>query len=106
MKDQYDRLLKIKVPVLISVLDVSKRHPGQDYKKNLDRTRILYPNGNCEYAYEYLDQTEMYHGCFHLSCFVSIDANNNNPISLADTVAEMRRYDVNARIIHKIQEIK
>jgi len=84
MKAIYKKLLKIKNPVLIEVKYISI--PG------LDRYRILYPDGKCEYFF-IID----YYAEFRRSCF--------QESTLETTVKGMERYDDVLKII-KIQEIK
>lgn len=84
MKAIYKKLLKIKNPVLIEV-----RRPGYPI---LDRYRILYPDGNCEYFFIIDYYTEFRRSCFQES-------------TLEATVKGMESYDVKLGIA-KIQEIK
>lgn len=83
MKAVYKKLLKIKNPVLIEV-----RRPGIP---NLDKYRILYPDGMCEYSF-----ITSYTG-FNRSCF--------QKSTLEATVKGMEYYDEVYEIV-KIQEIK
>lgn len=88
MKSVYKKLLKIKNPVLIEV-----RHVGHPY---LNKYRILYPDGTCEYSY-IAGHSFFYHSCFQES---TLDA----------TVKEMESYDTSFGDSHyeiiNIQEIK
>lgn len=88
MKAVYKKLLKIKNPVLIEV-----RRVGHPY---LNKYRILYPDGTCEYSY-IAGHSFFYHSCFQKS-------------TLEATVKEMERYDIfflkYPTRITKIQEIK
>lgn len=88
MKAVYKKLLKIKNPVLIEVRHANFPH--------LCIYRILYPDGKCEFSYEY--------GCngFDISCF--------QESTLDATVKEMESYDTSFGDSHyeiiNIQEIK
>lgn len=93
MKAMYKKLLKIKNPILIEIAEGWSCYPN-DYE--LNRYRILYPDGRCEYAL--IDQ---YDDIFTLSCFCPICPN------LEKTVNRMYEYDSNYLLkITRIQEIK
>ena len=89
MKAIYKKLLKIKNPVLIDV-----RHTDIP---SLDKYRILYPDGKCEYSFILRYYTQFSYFQFSRSCF--------QESTLEDTVKGMERYDVMNKIV-KIQEIK
>ncbi len=84
MKAIYKKLLKIKKPVLIEVRPLGSL--------SLNRYRILYPDGQCEYSYITGCYTEFNRSCFQES-------------TLEATVKGMESYDVKLGIA-KIQEIK
>jgi len=88
MKAVYKKLLKIKNPVLIEV--------RVNTYNDLDRYRILYPDGKCEYSC-----IEDY-SSFVRSCF--------QKLTLEATVEQMEDYDTTkdrwGMEIIKIQEIK
>ncbi len=76
----YKILSKIKEPVLIAV---SRTSTGDAFRKKLDRTRILRPNGHCSYAWE--GYGKGYFGGFSRSCF--------NKRALRTTLTAMRDFD-------------
>jgi len=80
----YKKLLKIKNPVLIEVVSLGSL--------SLNRYRILYPDGQCEYCYITGCYTEFNRSCFQES-------------TLEATVKKMESYDVKFGIV-KIQEMK
>lgn len=81
MSRAYNKLLKIKKPVLIEIY--SKFH-----KNEVIKYRILYPSGKCEY-------TNVFEDCFKLSCFSQYDLNK--------TVEAMKAWDHGRKI--KIKEL-
>lgn len=88
MKDVYKKLLKIKNPVLIEV--------RVNAYSDLDRYRILYPDGKCEYSC-IADYSSFIRSCFQKP-------------TLEATVEQMEDYDTTRDCwgmeIINIQEIK
>lgn len=87
----YKRLKKINRPVMLIVRSVDERdNPDQKFRKDLHKVRILYPDGQCEYCFEYTSKTSWGSYFFDRSCFMSYD-------SLSKTVVDMRKYDIEDR---------
>lgn len=83
-KKEYDKLLKIKKPVLIEVYSMV-------YRKRVIKYRILYPNGKCEYVVIICKIDRFRESCFSKD-------------SLEETVKSMKEWDgVNRKI--KIKDI-
>jgi hypothetical protein len=92
----YDKLLKIKKPVLIEVKSITY----QSY-----RYRILYPNGKCEYT----KLSNIVFDTFVDSCFsrsYDIFLAKEVKLDLKTTVTKMKTYDRNSYLkIVKFEEI-
>lgn len=87
--DIYKKLLKIKKPVLI---EVCHKHCSA-----LDRYRILYPSGYCEYVNI---NSAIITESFNESCFIPY------VLSLEETIKNMKDHDKEESFsIIKIQEI-
>ncbi len=86
----YQKLLRIKTPVLISVV------PSRKDRKTKSRTRILYPDGRCKFHFDYAfkeltnDDLKAFVPYFNQSCFLDESYYN---LCLFKTVQSMYRYD-------------
>lgn len=98
----YKKLKKIKKPVLIVVKRKKDSLPlmarDSRFRLQLTKVRILYPDGNCEYSHEHIDQT--YFNLFSKSCFAWM------AVDLNDTVRKMKKYDkAVGYLIHEVIEL-
>lgn len=83
MKAVYKQLLKIKKPVMLIVYN-----PKESYKdyRELDRVRILSPNGLSEYVYDFRKERDV---DFSKSCFID----DIERLTLSRCIKEMSAYD-------------
>jgi hypothetical protein len=89
IKDAYKKLARIKRPVLIYL-----RAPKGN--EDMNRIRILYPNGLCEYLH---DDSVFLNDEFARSCF------HFDGIQLSHIVKRMKKYDGNYLRIYKIEKL-
>lgn len=96
MKNVYKKLMKIKRPVLIHL-------EPKDRNGFLERFRILYPDGRCEYA---VVDTGAGPEEFTSSCFALTEESDYTLHgTLKQTVYEMAKYDVDGLKIEKVEAI-
>lgn len=100
-KKLYEALARIRKPVLIAV--ATDGNPDSSFK-DLDRTRILLPDGRCSYVEEFLqsgEPVEPRHRKFRKSCFAYKDwdykgGSSRKVKSLKATARDMREFDQDA----------
>lgn len=83
MTKQYKQLLNIKRPVMIVCC---KPKSDRKHHRQIERVRILYPNGHCEYLFEFWDSTHYF--TFAKSCYIP-----SGETKLKTTVEAMYKWD-------------